>query len=402
MRDTPAGTTVTVRPPDKARGSNTSNQLNIFLYHTITNASWRNMDMPRQVRPGETGMPPLPLTLFYLLTAYGDNDEDTLGHQVLGRAMSILHDHPVLSPEDIRLALAPDELSLYDLYNQIEGIRITFQPMSLEEMSKLWTTFQTQYRISAAYQVSVILIESTRPTKAPLPVLRQGDQDRGPSAQPDLTPPFPTLSEVLTPDPRFSAVLGDTLTLRGHHLLGEQVEVRFSHPSLATPHMLPPLAGATDRQISIQLPSGAAASAAGRAGVYAVSVAVRNTVDGKLVERVTNEIPLTLAPVIESIAIVPNTIAHDADGNATLTLRLTFTPQARPEQRSTLLIGDREVLPEPPAGDPAPTDTLDFVVRSIRPDEYYVRLRINGVDSILVVRDAAPPRFDDNQKVAIP
>ena len=32
--------------------------------------------MPGRVRPGETGPPPLPLTLHYLLTAYGEDDDD--------------------------------------------------------------------------------------------------------------------------------------------------------------------------------------------------------------------------------------------------------------------------------------------------------------------------------------
>jgi len=47
--------------------------------------------------------------------------------------------------------------------------------MSLEDVSKLWTTFQTQYRISAAYEVSVVIIESSRIVKTPLPVLTRGE-----------------------------------------------------------------------------------------------------------------------------------------------------------------------------------------------------------------------------------
>ena len=48
-------------------------------------------------------------------------------------------------------------------HEQIERVRITPQPLSVDELSKLWTAFQTHFRISAAYQVSVVLIESTRP-----------------------------------------------------------------------------------------------------------------------------------------------------------------------------------------------------------------------------------------------
>src|SRR5438034_2772333 len=84
-------TTVTTQPLDRARtNGNTANQLNLFLYQALPNAALRNMDMPRQVKPGETGMPPLALNLYYLLTAYGrDNDtQRPFSHHLLGRAMS--------------------------------------------------------------------------------------------------------------------------------------------------------------------------------------------------------------------------------------------------------------------------------------------------------------------------
>ena len=55
----------------------TGNQINVFLYQVLPDAAWRNRDMPRQMRPGETGHPPLPLVLYYLLTAYSDDEDDT-------------------------------------------------------------------------------------------------------------------------------------------------------------------------------------------------------------------------------------------------------------------------------------------------------------------------------------
>jgi Pvc16 N-terminal domain len=404
-RDNPPGTVVTTRPLDKARGTNTGNQLNIFLYQTTLSAAWRNTDMPGQVKPGETGAPPLPLNLYYLLTSYGENDNDDLGHLVLGSAMSILHDHPVISSDDIRLSIAPEELPKYDLQQQREGIRITHQPMSLEEMSKLWTTFQTQYRISTAYQVAVVLIDSLRPTRAPLPVLRQGPRDNGPFAQADLTPPFPTLFDVRPPDPPYSAELGDTLTITGHHLSGDRVEVRLRHRLLDTPKVLVPLAGASDRQLNVRLPGDVAAAAAWPAGRWDVWVVVVTTENAQQVERRTNEPPLALAPRIQGIT--PDPAIRDANGN--VRLDLTFTPQVRlePPQRASLLIADREALaeptapPPPPAVPPTRTSSLRFVVGGLAPGDYFLRLRVDGVDSILVDRAARPPRFDDNQKVTI-
>jgi hypothetical protein len=148
------GTRLTTRPPDKARDGQSGNQVNLFLYQTLPNAAWRNLALP-----GNPGPPPLALNLHYLLSAYGQNEDDPepTSHHLLGLAMRILHDHAVLDPAVIRAALPGN-----DLHEQAERVRVTPQPLSLEEMSKLWSTFQTPYRLAVAYEVSVVLIASTR------------------------------------------------------------------------------------------------------------------------------------------------------------------------------------------------------------------------------------------------
>src|SRR5262245_58786286 len=96
------GADVTVKPPDKARGSETAPQLNIFLYQVRPNAALRNADMPGMVRSGEGARPPLALDLFYMLTAYGQGDEDLLAHRLPGWTMSMLHDQAVLLPSALK------------------------------------------------------------------------------------------------------------------------------------------------------------------------------------------------------------------------------------------------------------------------------------------------------------
>jgi len=152
----------------------------LFLYQVLRSAAWTNQSIPRQSQPGESPAPLLPLNLWYLLTAYGRDDDATqpFGHQLLGRAMSVLNDYPILSPDDIRSATTAS-LPRADLDKQIERVRITLQPLSVEDISKLWTGFATQYRLSAAYEISVALIESTLPAKTPLPVLTRGKGDQG-------------------------------------------------------------------------------------------------------------------------------------------------------------------------------------------------------------------------------
>ena len=151
------GTKVTTRPPDKARDNFTGNQVNLFLYQALPNAAWRNLD-PRQARSERPGQPPLALNLCYLLSAYGQNDDDPdpASHRLLGEAMRILHEHPVLEPREI----GDGSLGI-DEHEHAERVRIALRPLSVEEMSKLWTIFQTPYRLSVAYEVSVVLIENT-------------------------------------------------------------------------------------------------------------------------------------------------------------------------------------------------------------------------------------------------
>jgi hypothetical protein len=117
---------VTIAPPDLPRKGIAKAQLNLFLYQTVVNAAWRNLDMPRQVRPGEVA--PLALNLHYLVTAYGrgETDNDGTSHRVLSGAMSVLHDHPVLGQSEIAASLPNN-----DLAEQFERLRIT--PLQLRK-----------------------------------------------------------------------------------------------------------------------------------------------------------------------------------------------------------------------------------------------------------------------------
>ena len=395
------GLHVTTLPPDKAQtfGQNDgSGRLNLFLYQTQINTAWRNLDMPRQVRSGETGQPPVTLDLFYLVTAHEqqDGDASVLAHRLLGRAMRVLHDHPVLGADEIRLAL-PDN----DLADQIERLRITPQPMSLDELSKLWMIFQAGYRISAAYQVSVVLVDSTRSARAPLPVLRRGDQDQGVTA---VALPPPTLLDV-RPDVQPAGSqpgvkLGDGVIISGQNLPGSGVVVRFTRQSSPAPPGGPEVvalalaAGGTDSEIAVALPNDAGAMTQWAPGFYTVSLLL--TTPG-LPAWATNEVPVALLPVITVAPI----LAPPGD----LTLTVTSAPRLRDGQRVQLLFGDRQIPAKTisnPADATKPT-TLTFFVPAAVAGKYVVRLRVDGVDSFPVLRSGTPPvlGFDPNQTVVI-
>jgi Pvc16 N-terminal domain len=387
-------TTVTILPPDKARGNSSANQLNLFLYQILPNGAWRNMNIPSQIGPGETGSPPLALTLHYLLTAFGKDNDTTLpfGHHLLGKAMSILYDHPLLGPDEIRSATTPS-FPNSDLDKQIERVRITLQPLSLEEISKLWTGLVTQYRLSVGYEVSVNLIESTQPKKVPLPVLTRGAGDKGVSSQASLTSPFPSLDRIQFPNKQNCARLGDTIDLIGNHLDGQNLKISFNNPFWSAPVLRDPAPGSTPTAttVSVQIPPAGAAT--WPAGFYRLQVLVQRPDDpppNQNVQRATNQLSFALAPMI---GVTPTKAA-----GPNVAYTVTCNPEVRPEQRASLLIAGQDVVADAHAGQ---TGTLTFQVQDLSPGVYSVRLRIDGVDSLVVDRTKSPPQFDPNQQVTV-
>jgi len=385
----------TTQPPDKARTSDNDNQVNVFLYNAVINGAWRNNpEIPGKTRPGESAVPPLALDLWFLISTYGQGNDapDPNSHRLLGKAMSNFHDHPVLSAAEISAALNDSELE-----DQIERVRIVPVSLTADEISKWWSAFQTNYRTSAAYQVSVVLIESTRPKRTPLPVLTVGLNDRGVFVQPDLTPPFPTIAALALPPRRSSVELGDLLTLKGFHLSGTTVEVRFAHPLLSTPNLRAPEAGSTDTDLKVKIPDvidDASAPANWPPGFYRVSVAVTNGTK----TRVTNEQAFALAPRIEARSPASSPIGS-------FTLNVDCRPQVRPTQSVVLLLNDRVIAAQPfaiPGSASAPT-ALSFQINGATPNLYTLRLRIDGVDSAPIDYAGVPPLpfFDPNQQVTV-
>ena len=114
-------------------------------------------------------------------------------------------------------------------------------------MSKLWSAIQSHYRPSAAYQVSVVLIEATKPAPcaAAGAVARarrsRTQRDRGVVVNADLLPPLPTLFDATPPAKQTAARLGEALTIDGVRLSGSGHRVRLTHRLVSTPIELVPV-----------------------------------------------------------------------------------------------------------------------------------------------------------------
>ena len=393
-----SGTPVTTKPPATARGTNRGKQLNLFLYEVRPNAAFWNGD----TRSAPGTLPPLALNLYYLLTAYADDrdDEDAISQQVLGRALSTLHDHPLLDASEIQAALAGSELE-----SQLERVRITFQVLTNEDIWKLWSAFQTPFRLSAAYEASVVLIDSTRPAVSALPVLKRGSDDRGVQTVPAPSPSVTGVTPVAS-FPRPGALLGDDLRIVGQALdgAGDDVTARLTGPGDAPVQELAPVPGAPSGELRVHLPSPSEDPDLSKfaPGIYRLGLVIRRP-DQPVGDPprpllwTTNEVAFGLAPLV--------TVAPLAAAAGDLTLTLTCQPRLRPEQRVLLLFGDRQVAVDTVTtpGNTAQPSTLTFQVSAVPAGRYVVRLRVDGVDSVPVVMTGTPPKpaFDPNQTVVV-
>lgn len=152
-------------------------RVNLFLYRLTENAALKNQMPPAAGPPVAYGHPPLALDLHYLVTAFGSSAEeqavpsDLTAQLLLAGAMRVLHDHAVVTERLMSVAEAlPRPLLHESLRDDYENLRIVLEPLSLEDSSKLWTALTLPLRLSAAYHVTAVQIESRRRRGFPLPV----------------------------------------------------------------------------------------------------------------------------------------------------------------------------------------------------------------------------------------
>jgi hypothetical protein len=402
---------VTVLPPDRIEtGANEPSQLNLFMHQVTPNSGWRNVGQPSHNATGERMTnPPLALDLHYLLSAYGPDELAT--EALLGYGMQVLHETPVLNRAFIRDtwaggALTPVEevLAAAGLADQIELIKITPNYLNSEEISKLWTAFQAKYRPTAWYQVSVVLIEGTRPARSALPVLRRGPDDRGPVA---VAPPFPSLTRTHPARGEFlpSVRLGEDLTILGQQL-NDQLLVRVHHPRLHFTFDLPPAAERTTTQLTLHIPDAGEDPASivdWACGFYTLQLVIQRP---DLPVWTTNATPFTLAPTITVVRPAGSAAPLGVAAGAAVTL--TCVPRIRPRQeaRTEVLVGMQPVAVDEittPEQDLTQPTTVTFTMPALAAGEYVVRLRVDGVDSLPVLVSGSPPRldFDQEQKVIV-
>jgi hypothetical protein len=410
---------VSALPPDRvdaldATPADRKSRLNLFLYQATPNAGWRNVGLPARDGSGaRLSNPPLALDLHYLLTAYGA--EEIHAEILLGYGMQLLHETPVLTRTAIRTALAPPTPvraggdlpgALRDLYTselaeQVEQMKITPQSLSTEEMSRMWAAFQAKYRPTAAYQVSVVLIESRRTTRSALPV-RQRNVSVVPFRQPLIErilsqrqagdPPLPESAQPI--------LVGYRLVIAGQQLRGDHTLVNVGGITV-------PLADADvhETQIVIPLPAGLLA------GVQGVQVLHRRLMGSP--PTLHHGVESNLAAFVLRPRIVALSLANvqtASDGSRSADVHLNISPAVGATQRVVLLLNEfqpaslsppsgtellaltysfiapsRFSLQSPPTALPPPQPNIPVPISGVRPGNYLVRVQVEGAESPLEI-----------------
>jgi len=401
VRDVPGATVTTVRP-DGAGGGPPTTGVNLYLYQVTANAAWRNADLPTSSPNGKfVHRPQAALDLHYLLNFYG-NEVQLEPQRLLGSVVRVLNARPVLTRQMIQDTLANPAfnfLGTSDLGKSIELVKFTPLPLTLEELSKLWSVFfQTPYTLSVAYQGTVVLIESEDEPQAALPV-RKRDLYVVPFRQPIIEQ---VKSQVGADEP---IVVDSTLVISGKRLRGDLTELR-----LGGFDWIPPPEDVSDTQIilrlSTQLSSPPHPTGLLRDGVQGVQVIhpIRigtPPVPHRGVE--SNVAAFVLCPTIKKNPVTGEyeisilNLPINPDGTHSANVAVKLKPDVGYMQRVVLLLNEFNPPPDrpsraysfeaatlgPPTSPPESTEEVTFSISGVRAGTYLARIQVDGAESPL-------------------
>jgi hypothetical protein len=156
-----AGTPVDLRTPQELRAAGIRNAVSLWCYRVVRCAEVLNRPETR-IPPDRVRYRPFPLELHYLITplATAAADEQTL----MGRVLQVLHDYAIVRGATIPASVVtqlPAEL------------RVNFEPMTLEELTRVWHALKADYQLSVSYQVQLVEIDSMRDPRRAAPVLER-------------------------------------------------------------------------------------------------------------------------------------------------------------------------------------------------------------------------------------
>jgi len=126
--------------------------LSLWLYR-ITRDEDRLNDPLERTSPSLFREPPLPLRLHYLFTPVVDPSTPSnaeIEQRVLGKVLQSLYGHPVFRGTDLSGDFSGTDAEL----------RTRLEPMSLEDITRIWNALERPYQLSVSYETTLVNIDS--------------------------------------------------------------------------------------------------------------------------------------------------------------------------------------------------------------------------------------------------
>ncbi|MBK9036246.1 MAG: DUF4255 domain-containing protein [Myxococcales bacterium] len=389
----PTPLNVTSLPPDKFTEDNS---VGIYLYHLSEEAAVKNQ--PWRGRPDTPiRYSPLALNLHYVVTASStatDEHGPYREQQLMGLAVKALHDYPVIDD-------ATEVLGVKILDSLLVGdenkLRIALRHVPVSEAVSYWTAGSHALRLSAYYEVSVVLLEPEEPVAAAGRVLTWGVETFI-GGLPRLTASRSTVRFTIPGEPSARAIevqpaqaaIGDEVVVFGTGLGGGSLELVVRGPGWPAGAVVGPgwgVSGAGDQvYFTVQdlidaLPT--------LPGAYTAAVRITRTAtlpDGRAHTTTvsSNETPFQIAPAVRTITgPVAGVFTIDgglfADATATVVTRVSVAAMVlAPGTLGALAAGEFAI---------ASASTIEFTLPTGAPSGEHlpVRVIVNGSES--------PPRW---------
>lgn len=372
---------LTTLPPDKVSVEvDGQPQLNLFLYQVTQNrnADWIGRDRPHHLRLDTIDEnPPLAINLHYLITVYGTKDFQA--ELLLGCAMELMHQSPVLSNDEIQASLkhtasinrdgvfsqAIASTSLPSLTEQIGQVQITPNMLDIEKMSRLWSFLKGSYQPSITYEVSMILI---------------GNQKSSLTTNPTLEVGCPHIQKVVASLTGSSIVAGSSLLIYGRNLEGDVTRIRLNGgQTLLEPEIV------EDHRLLFKLPRNL------QAGVQKIQVVHQPLYKFKNSQEVeSNKQSFVLHPtIVVSFCEVKAGVAQqqsDRSQSEEKILHVEFNPKIGQQQqvifKLTSANGSDEIYTFEAPPRESDTDIIQIPIDNVPASKYYVQVQVDGVENL--------------------
>ena len=387
-QDVLSSAVVTTTRPDPAAFSQGGAGISIFLYQVMPNQAYRNADLPTRRSDGQLMQrPQAALVLRYLLSFFGD-DKKLEPHLLLGATVRQLHTQPALTTQQIQGTVASrPELRSSNLADQFDLVRFTPMSLSLEELSKLWSTFlQIPYVLSVAYEASAILIETDDAPVQALPV-----KERNLYVQTFRQPRIDSIvSQAGDTEPIFS---NSVLLIKGKQFKSDDTKMLLNGVEFAPQTV-------TDTQITFTVPLSA------QAGVQALQVIQKLALGTPPKQHPgfeSNVATFVLMPRI-TLPVTQTTVPDPLGGPPLPALKVDVDVTVGAHQRCVLLLNSTPAGTSLAYSFGAPARSSDassvtLATPDVAAGEYFIRVQIDGAASPL---ELDPANINFGPKVSMP